>query len=282
MGLRYLRCGGGRTLTLDHTQVMGVLNVTPDSFSDGGRFHRDNSLDLGAVRARAESMVQAGATLLDIGGESTRPGAQPVDADEELRRVMPVLETLLELDTLVSVDTSKAVVAEAVLSAGCHLINDISGLADEKMLSVVADTDAGLCLMHMQGEPGTMQEQPTYTDVISEVHDFLEVRVVACRDHGLEDHRLLTDPGFGFGKALSHNLELLRQLENTRVDDLPILVGLSRKRMIGTLTDRSVANRTAGSLAAALLAAERGADIVRVHDVAETIDALKVLEAVVI
>ncbi|MFV2089504.1 MAG: dihydropteroate synthase [Pseudomonadales bacterium] len=281
MGLRYLRCGG-RTLTLDRTRVMGVLNVTPDSFSDGGQFHNNGFLDLGAVRARAETMVRAGAAVLDIGGESTRPGARPVGADEELDRVMPVVESLLDLDTLLCVDTSKAVVAEAVLSAGCHLINDISGLNDKKMLSVVAETDAGLCLMHMQGNPATMQEKPTYIDVVREVHDFLESCVNACRDHGLDDRRLITDPGFGFGKALPHNLELLRRLESTRVANLPILAGLSRKRMIGSLTDRSVDHRAAGSLAAALLAAERGADIVRVHDVGATVDALKVLEAVAI
>ena len=274
-----LRCGE-RILTLDHARVMGVLNITPDSFSDGGQFHRNNRLDLGAVQACAEAMVEAGAAILDVGGESTRPNAPVIDAKEELDRVMPVVETLLGLDTIVSVDTSKAVVADAALRAGCHLINDISGLADENMLSVVAASNAALCLMHMQGRPAIMQNNPTYRDVVSEVRHFLETRVERCLQAGLGDDRLVTDPGFGFGKTLQHNLELLRRLESTRVDRLPILAGLSRKSMLGTLTGRSVHDRGPGSLAAAVLAAERGANILRVHDVAATVDALKVLEAV--
>jgi len=259
---------------------MGVLNITPDSFSDGGRLLRNTMPDLGAVRARAESMLTAGVDILDVGGESTRPGAEPVSAAAELDRVLPVVEMLLELDTIVSVDTSKAEVARAVLNVGCHLINDVTGLAESEMLEVLATSEAAVCIMHMLGRPRTMQEDPQYQDVVVEVHDLLEARVCQAREAGISEDRLCTDPGFGFGKTQTHNLTLLKNLEGVRVGSLPLLVGLSRKRMIGTLTGRPVEQRTAGSVAAALLAAERGADIVRVHDVAETVDALNVLRAI--
>ncbi len=271
---------GDRTLSLERTRIMGVLNLTPDSFSDGGRFLSGARLDVGRVRAAAEIMLEAGADLLDIGGESTRPGAAAVSEADELERVIPVLNSLRELDTIVSVDTRKPAVARAALDAGCHLINDVSGLTDAAMLDTVADSNAAVCIMHMQGQPGDMQDNPSYTDVVAEVRGFLQARVGAARSAGIADERICLDPGFGFGKTLDHNLALLRSLAELRVDGLPILVGLSRKRMIGTLTGAGVDERMPGSISAAVLAAERGADIVRVHDVAETAQALRILDAV--
>ena len=264
---------------------MGILNVTPDSFSDGGRFSAglDSAgcrIDIGRVRAAALEMLDAGVDLLDVGGESTRPGASPVSAAEELRRIMPVVETLLDLDTIVSVDTRNASVANAALEAGVHLINDVTGLADAAMREVLAGSNAGVCLMHMRGTPHTMQLDPHYDDVVETVRSFLVERVAMSRSAGIETQRLCIDPGFGFGKNLAHNLNLLRNLDAIRVDDLPILVGLSRKRMIGDLTGRGPGQRLIGSVAGALLAVQRGADIVRVHDVAATVDALKMLAAV--
>jgi dihydropteroate synthase len=272
---------GARTLTLERTRIMGVLNLTPDSFSDGGRFLSGRGgVDVGPVRREAEAMLRAGADVLDIGGESTRPGAAPVGESEELERVMPVLNSLLELDTIVSVDTRTPSVARAALAAGCHLINDVSGLTDDAMLQAVAESRAGVCIMHMQGQPGDMQVNPSYADVVAEVRQFLERQVERARSAGIEDARICLDPGFGFGKTLTHNLKLLRSLGDVRVDGLPLLVGLSRKRMIGALTGAEVDERMPGSVAAAVLAAERGANIVRVHDVAETAQALKILDAV--
>jgi dihydropteroate synthase len=276
---RMLHCAG-RSLDLERTRVMGVLNVTPDSFSDGGRFRSPAGVDLDAVRASAETMLAAGADIIDVGGESTRPGAVPVPLAEELDRVIPVVECLAGLDTIVSVDTRKPEVARAALAAGCHMINDVSGLAHPAMLAVLADSQAAVCIMHMRGEPGTMQDDPVYADVVGEVRGVLRERVDRARAEGIDDNRLCIDPGFGFGKTLAHNLALLGRLESLRVDDLPLLVGLSRKGMIGALTGRTVDERLAGSVTAAVLAAERGADIVRVHDVAATMDGLKVLEAV--
>lgn len=271
---------GGRTLSLERTRVMGVLNLTPDSFSDGGRFVGTAGIDLGRVHAAAEGMLAAGADILDIGGESTRPGAPPVDGREELDRVIPVLESLLDLDTIISVDTRKPEVARAALAVGCHLINDVSGLTDPGMMEAVATSEAGVCIMHMQGTPGTMQSRPRYVDVVAEVADFLGARLAAARAAGIADRRICLDPGFGFGKTLAHNLALLKALPRLRIDGLPLLVGLSRKRMIGDLTGAAVDARMPGSIAAAVIAASRGADIVRVHDVGETVQALSVLEAV--
>jgi dihydropteroate synthase len=276
---RALRCSGLR-LNLDRPRVMGVINVTADSFSDGGVHFRDGVPDLGRIRERAVEMIEAGAAILDVGGESTRPGAEPVPVDTELARVMPVVECLLALDTIVSVDTRKPEVAEAALASGCHMINDVTGLGCPGMRAVLADSDAAVCIMHMRGEPRTMQDDPDYRDVVGEVRGILQTRVEEARRAGIGDDRLCIDPGFGFGKTLTHNLTLLKHLGALRIDDLPILVGLSRKRMIGAVTGRPVESRMAGSVAAAMLAVERGADLVRVHDVAETVDVLKILEAV--
>ncbi len=257
---------------------MGVINVTPDSFSDGGRF-LSAAPDLSRIADVAAGMLEQGAVILDVGGESTRPGASGVSEQEETRRVLPVVERLLELGAVVSVDTSKPGVAARALAAGAHLINDVRGGRDPEMLALLAASDAGYCLMHMQGEPRSMQDAPHYRDVVAEVRAFLADRVAACRQSGISDRRLLLDPGFGFGKTLAHNLVLLKNLQALRVDDLPLLVGMSRKRMIGTITGRDVDRRAVGSAAAALLAVQRGADLVRVHDVAETADALAMLAA---
>jgi dihydropteroate synthase len=263
---------------------MGVINVTPDSFSDGGRFLSDSTspsaVDMPRLLDSALAMIAGGAAILDVGGESTRPGAQPVTAAEELSRVMPVIERLRELDTILSLDTRKPEVAVRGIEAGVDLINDVGGARDPELVAVVAASDVGFCLMHMQGDPEGMQDAPSYGDVVREVGGFLAERVSVCRRAGIGDDRLLLDPGFGFGKTLAHNLELLRHLEALRVDDLALLAGLSRKRMIGAMTGRALAERTSGSVAAALLAVQAGADVVRVHDVEETADALAVLAAV--
>ena len=254
---------------------MGVLNVTPDSFSDGGRY-----FDPAAALARALQLAEDGAAIVDIGGESTRPGAMPVEAGEELRRVIPVVEHLAaQLDVPVSVDTRKPEVMRRALAAGASMVNDVSALAAPGALEAVAASQAAVCLMHMQGEPGTMQAAPHYDDVVSEVRGFLRSRADACVAAGIPRERLAVDPGFGFGKALEHNLALLAGLAGIAADGLPVLAGLSRKRLIGALTGRAEGERLAGSLAAAVVAAINGARIIRAHDVRETVDALAVLAA---
>ena len=258
---------------------MGVLNITPDSFSDGGELLHLRGPDLGAVVARAEAMIAAGADILDIGGESSRPGAAPVPLDEELRRVMPVLERLAELDTMISVDTYKPEMAEQALRGGCHLINDIGGGRDPHMLQVIAQSTGAYCLMHMQGSPRDMQQDPVYQDVVQEVRDFLEAQVARAVSLGITSERLLIDPGFGFGKTLEHNLRLLSRLDALRALGIPILVGMSRKRMLGALTGKPVGQRLAAGVAAASVALLQGAAIVRSHDVAATADAVAVIGA---
>ena len=255
--------------------VMGVLNVTPDSFSDGGRFA---SLD--AAITQAEQMIDAGVDIIDIGGESTRPGAPPVPLDEELRRVMPVIYALRDAGKPLSVDTRRPEVMREVIDAGADMINDINGFRAEGSLSLLRDSDCALCIMHMQGEPQTMQQDPHYEDVFAEVRDFLAQRRDEAVAAGISRQRLCIDPGFGFGKTLEHNLELLGRLgEMQAALALPLLAGLSRKSMIGRLTGKPAAERMAGSVAAALFAVQQGARIVRVHDVAETVDALRVWQA---
>ena len=265
-----------KRLSLDIPRVMGVLNVTPDSFSDGGRFLRNGRVDFSIAAAAAQQMIDEGAALIDVGGESTRPGSLPVDPQEELRRVIPIVERLCEMATIVSVDTSKAVVARAALEAGAHVINDVCALEDPDLLAVVAGSDAGVCVMHKRGEPRTMQDAPYYADVVSEVSDYLRTRVEHCEAAGIGRQRIAIDPGFGFGKSLEHNLTLLRRLDDIAAIGCPVLVGLSRKGMIGTITGRASDARVAGSVAAAVIAVQRGARIVRTHDVAATVDALKV------
>jgi dihydropteroate synthase len=260
---------------------MGILNVTPDSFADGGRFLRGGRVDVGAAVDAAHAMVAAGAAIIDVGGESTRPGAEAVDVEVELNRVIPVVERIASIGTIVSVDTSKAAVADAALVAGAHMINDVRAGADVNLLDVVARHGAALCLMHMRGEPRTMQDAPEYQDVVSEVCSFLAARAALCCDHGVAADSIVVDPGFGFGKTTTHNLTLLRRLGEIVGLGYPVLVGLSRKRTIGALTGRDApAERVFGSVAAAVLAIERGADIVRVHDVAATMDAVRVAAAV--
>jgi dihydropteroate synthase len=255
---------------------MGVLNRTPDSFSDGGRY---TAFD--AALSRAESMVKEGADILDVGGESTRPGAEAVSVQEELDRVLPLIERLTrELDVPVSVDTGKPEVMQAAVEAGAAMINDVYALRQPGALEAAAKSGAALCLMHMQGEPRSMQKHPHYQDVIAEVAGFLMQRAEAAIAAGVSRERILLDPGFGFGKDLQHNLELLRRLPELAALGFPLLVGLSRKSMVGTLLGgKPVEERVHGSVAAALVAVERGARIVRVHDVAATADALKVLTA---
>ncbi len=270
-----LRCGG-RTLDLGRPVVMGVVNVTPDSFSDGGHF-----FDLEDAVARGLGLVAEGAAIIDIGGESTRPGARPVTADEELCRVIPVVERLRPVTgAIISIDTSKPEVMRAAGTAGADLINDVWALREPGALEAASASGCAVCLMHMQGAPRTMQHSPHYRDVVAEVREFLEERVEACRAAGISSERLVLDPGFGFGKTLEHNLALLRHLGELTADGMPVLAGLSRKSMIGTLTGKPPERRLQGSVAAALIAAMNGARILRVHDVAATVDALKILEAV--
>ena len=267
---------GGRLLDLSRPRVMGILNVTPDSFSDGGTF-----CSPAAAVAHAQAMVAAGADLIDVGGESTRPGAQPVSLDEELARVIPVIRALAAAVSVpLSVDTSKPEVMREAVAAGAGLINDVFALRMPGALTAAVRLGVPVCLMHMAGEPLTMQAAPTYTDVVAEVHRFLAERIDACVRAGIPRARLLIDPGFGFGKRLEHNLSLLAQLDALTDLGVPLLVGLSRKSMVGALTGRPPGERLASSLTAALLAVQRGAAVLRVHDVAETRDALAVWEAV--
>ena len=270
----HLRCGA-QLLDLSRPAVMGVLNVTPDSFSDGGRF---NTVDLAVehgLRLAAE-----GAAILDVGGESTRPGAAPVGVEEELRRVIPVIESLRKATSLViSIDTQKPEVMLAAAAAGAGLINDVRALLEPGALEAAASTSCAVCLMHMQGEPRTMQAHPTYSDVVSEIKAFLRERVQACRSVGITDDRISIDPGFGFGKTTAHNLELLRRLAELTEEGVPVLAGLSRKSMIAKLLGDPAKDRLAASLALAVIAAMNGARIVRVHDVAATVDAMKIVSA---
>jgi dihydropteroate synthase len=269
-----LRCAG-RLLDLSRPAIMGVINTTPDSFSDGGTLYRGNSLDLDLAMARARDMVETGAAILDVGGESTRPGARPVPAAQEMDRVLPLVERLSrELEVVVSVDTSSPALMTQAAALGAGLINDVRALGREGALDAAAATGLPVCLMHMQGDPGTMQQAPSYRDVVADVGDFLQRRVAACVAGGIGRERLLLDPGFGFGKTVQHNLELLRGLPRLAALGLPLVAGFSRKSMIGKLLGRDVAQRLPASLALAVLAVERGAAIIRTHDVGATVDAV--------
>ncbi|ENC6657493.1 dihydropteroate synthase [Aeromonas hydrophila] len=261
----------GLSLSLERPHVMGILNVTPDSFSDGGHF---NQLERAMTHAR--QMVAEGATLIDIGGESTRPGAPDVSEQEELDRVIPVVERMVaELEVMISLDTSKAAVMREGCAAGAHLINDVRALLEPGALAAAAVANVPVCLMHMQGQPRTMQAEPHYDDLLGEVRAFFDERIAACLAAGIEREQLLLDPGYGFGKTLAHNYQLLAQQEKLLDYQLPLLVGMSRKSMIGNLLGRPVDERLAGSLACALIGMQRGARIIRVHDVRATMDALR-------
>lgn len=269
-----LHCGKYR-LVLDRPLVMGVVNVTPDSFSDGGHFLQARD----AVK-HARRLIDEGADLLDIGGESTRPGAAPVALDEERRRVLPVIEALTGAGVPLSVDTQKPALMREAVAAGAVLVNDVNGFEAPEALAAAASGACAVCIMHKQGDPRTMQQAPQYSDVVAEVDAYLRQRAAAAAQAGIARERIVVDPGFGFGKTLEHNLALLRGLKLIAAAGYPVLAGLSRKSMIGALTGRPVGERLPGSVAAALIAAQRGAAILRVHDVAATRDALKVWQAV--
>lgn len=265
------------TLNRGVPQVMGILNVTPDSFSDGGLFFCGSTLSLDRCVARAEEMVQQGATLIDVGGESARPGAATVSVQEEMDRVLPVIEALQGVDAVVSLDSSTPQVMEAASRLGIGLLNDVRALQREGAMAVAAKSGLPVCLMHMRGEPDSMQDRPEYRDVVQEVTQFLQQRMEACMAAGIDRSRILLDPGFGFGKQVEHNVALLAGLDRMGELGQPLLVGLSRKSMlVHLLGERTMAERLAGSLALAVLAVERGAWIVRAHDVRETVDAIRV------
>lgn len=264
-----------KILDLTRPQIMGILNITPDSFSDSGQF-----LSLDKALFQAEKMLNEGATIIDIGGESTRPGAKAVTVQQELDRVLPVLQALHErFDCWLSVDTSKAEVMQAAAQAGADLINDVRALQEPKALQVAAQSQLPVCLMHMQGQPRTMQQNPHYDNVYTDVLTFLQERTTACLQAGISREKILWDPGFGFGKTLAHNYALLKGLNRLCQQGFPVLVGMSRKSMIGNLLNRPVDERLVGSVTAALIATQKGAKILRVHDVAATKDALQVWEA---
>ena len=267
---------GSRFLDLSRPHVMGILNVTPDSFSDGGRYgQRDAAL------RHAEAMLQAGATLIDVGGESTRPGARAVSSVEELERVAPVVEAIArELDVIISVDTSTPAVIRETARLGAGLINDVRSLQRDGALDAVVDSGLPVCLMHMRGEPSTMQQSPQYPDVVVEVREFLLERLAACAAAGIGAERVILDPGFGFAKTLEHNLSLFKHLQSLHVLGRPLLVGVSRKSMIGKVLGHEVGERLYGSLALAALALSKGAHILRVHDVAQTVDVVRMIAAV--
>ncbi len=272
---------GKRVLDLSETQVMGILNVTPDSFSDGGSLYANSKVDLDTVIAKAEMMVADGASIIDVGGESTRPGAKAVSLEEEIDRVLPVVERIgREIDVVVSVDTSSPEVMVEAGKLGAGLINDVRALGREGAIEAVIETGLPACLMHMQGSPASMQENPEYDDVLDEVASFFEHRIAQCEAAGINKNRLILDPGFGFGKTVGHNLRLMNNLRSLAVSGLPLLIGTSRKSMIGAVLGRSVDQRLAGSLATVALSVMQGASIMRVHDVKETVDVVRMTQAV--
>lgn len=272
---------GNRILDLAVPRVMGILNVTPDSFSDGGELMSNGKVDLNKILARAEQMVSAGADFLDIGGESTRPGAVTVSDAEELERVAPVVEALAQrFDVVLSVDTSSPQVMSVCAGLGVGLINDVRALAKPQAVEAAARSGLPVCIMHIQGSPETMQVAPDYVDVVSEVIEYLKTRIVLCNAAGISQDRIIVDPGFGFGKSLSHNLTMLKNMEKFLMLELPLLVGLSRKRMLGLINGKPEKDRIAAGVAAAVIAVMKGACIVRTHDVSATVDALKICDSV--
>ena len=263
-----------KTLVLDHPHVMGILNVTPDSFSDGGKF---NSLDNALLQA--ERMIQAGVSIIDIGGESTRPGAPEVSLEEELARVIPAIKAIrAKFDVWISIDTSKADVMRQAVEAGADLINDVRALQEPGALEAAAQAQVPVCLMHMKGQPRNMQANPSYDDVFTDVEDFLKERAEACESVGIPKDQLILDPGFGFGKTIEHNYHLLAHLEKFHTLGLPILAGISRKSMIFKLLDKAPVDCMVGSVTCATIAAMKGAQIIRVHDVEDTLEAMKIIE----
>ena len=272
---------GARTLDLSRPRIMGVLNVTPDSFSDGGQLYRDGRVDTDVLLARAEQMLAEGADILDVGGESTRPGAAAVSEAEELDRVVTAVEALAQhCDTIISVDTSTPSVMTESARCGAGLLNDVRGFRRPQALQAAADSSLALCVMHMQGEPGTMQTAPAYSDVVQDISEFLSLRLADMDAVGIDLDRVVIDPGFGFGKTAEQNFELLARLEALCNQRQPVLVGLSRKSMISSVLDRPPEQRMVASVALALMAVERGARIVRVHDVAATFDALSMWQTI--
>jgi dihydropteroate synthase len=273
--LNKLKCAA-KQLNITQPQVMGILNVTPDSFSDGGQF---NSIERALLQAQL--MVNQGASIIDVGGESTRPGAERVSLQQELDRVIPVIEKInQELDVIISIDTSKAQVMQEANNAGATFINDVTALQGEGSLQMAKKLGLPICLMHMQGSPDNMQLSPDYKNVVDEVLLFFTKRIEVCLQNGINKDQLIIDPGFGFGKTVQHNLQLLKYLSKFKTLGLPILIGLSRKSLLQQITQRSVEDRLAGSLSLAVIAALNGGTIFRVHDVKETVDALKVVQAV--
>ncbi|WP_421418534.1 dihydropteroate synthase [Pseudoalteromonas lipolytica] len=266
----------GRTLHLDTPVVMGILNVTPDSFSDGG-----NYCQLDSAVKQAHTLLEQGAKIIDIGGESTRPGAPDVSLEDELDRVIPLVKALRKTsDCIISIDTSKSEVMRQAILAGADIINDVRALQEPGAIEVLASyPDVAICLMHMQGQPRTMQSNPQYEDLFADINDFFSERIEACEQAGIQQQRIILDPGFGFGKTLAHNYEILNRFDEFNQFNLPVLAGLSRKSMIGNLLNKSTNERLAGSLAGALIAAQNGAKIIRVHDVSETLDVLTVWQA---
>jgi dihydropteroate synthase len=272
---------GARTLDLSRPRIMGVLNVTPDSFSDGGQLYRDGRVDTDVLLARAEQMLAEGADILDVGGESTRPGATAVSEAEELDRVVTAVEALAQhCDTIISVDTSTPSVMTESARCGAGLLNDVRGFRRPQALQAAADSGLALCVMHMQGEPGTMQTAPAYSDVVQDISEFLSLRLADMGAVGIDLDRVVIDPGFGFGKTAEQNFELLARLEALCNQRQPVLVGLSRKSMISSVLDRPPEQRMVASVALALMAVERGARIVRVHDIAATFDALSMWQTI--
>lgn len=265
----------GKVLDLSQTHIMGILNLTPDSFSDGGSYQQIDSAVISAL-----AMLENGATIIDIGGESTRPGAPDVALEEELARVIPVIEAIRKKsDCLISIDTSKAEVMRQAVNAGADIINDVRALQEPNALATTAELGVPVCLMHMQGQPRTMQSNPHYDDVINDIKQFFVERIAACEAAGISRDKIILDPGFGFGKTLAHNYHILKYIDEFKIMGCEVLAGLSRKSMIGNLLGRDVDQRLAGSVAGALIAAQKGAKIIRVHDVTETADALNIWRA---
>jgi len=263
---------GKYSLDLSKPQIMGILNITQDSFSDGGLY-----LDAASAKNKALQMIEDGASIIDIGGESTRPGATPVSIVDELARVIPLIEYVASLDIPVSIDTNKAEVMRAAVNAGASMINDVCALENAGAIQMAADLDVPVCLMHMQGTPQTMQDKPHYDDVVTDINNYFVQRIAACEAAGIDKNNIILDPGFGFGKTVEHNFSILNRLEQFQALDLPILAGMSRKSMIGAIINKPAEQRVSASVALAILAWQNGAQFLRVHDVAETCDALKMV-----